>query len=62
MSEASLGGGNRLPTSEYKRQRGSATGIRAPKSCIYMDIEAVVEGDFLIVASAIPEQYSLKKL
>ncbi|KAK9213868.1 hypothetical protein WN944_005853 [Citrus x changshan-huyou] len=29
---------------------------------VYMDIEAVVGGDLLTVASVIPEQYSLKKL
>ncbi|KAK9200378.1 hypothetical protein WN944_015575 [Citrus x changshan-huyou] len=49
-------------TSEYRRRRGSGTGIGAEKSSVYMDIEAVVGGDLLTVASVIPEQYSLKKL
>ncbi|KAH9723243.1 mutator transposase mudra protein [Citrus sinensis] len=49
-------------TSEYRRRRGSGTGIGAEKSSVYMNIEAVVGGDLLTVASVIPEQYSLKKL
>ncbi|KAK9208387.1 hypothetical protein WN944_000741 [Citrus x changshan-huyou] len=62
MNKTSLDGDRRLPTSEYRRRRGSATGIGAAKRSVYMDIEAVVGGDLLTVASVIPKQYNLKKL
>lgn len=56
-------GAMKPPSSEYHRRPASDAPVIEPRSSnIYMDREAVIDGDVILVGSIIPEYYSLKKL